>query len=79
MICDNCGWEEKECRCKGNEGSESAVDALVSCADCGTRTTKIWDNGDGKDRCEPCAVKKYKQSSVTMLWPKNDPLTKCSS
>lgn len=58
---------------------EVRVNAIVKCKDCGTETTKIWDNGDGKDRCEPCAVRKYERSAVTMLWPKNKPYSNCST
>ena len=71
--------EDEEIPARQTPEDEVRVDALVSCADCGTETSKIWDNGDGKDRCEDCAVKKYKRSAVTMLWPKQKPLTNCNS
>ena len=43
---------------------------MVKCEDCGKMTNKPYDNGDGKDRCEICAVEKYKKGTTMILWPK---------
>lgn len=53
------------------------LNLLVVCEDCGTETNKPYDNGDDKDRCEPCAVKRYKRSAVAMLWPQNKLCSNC--
>ena len=58
---------------------EVRVDALVKCADCGTETDKPYDNGDGKDRCETCAVRKYGHGTANKLWPKNKPFSNCDT
>ena len=66
-------------KCQAAPEDEVRVDALVKCEDCETETDKLWDNGDGKDRCETCAVRKYGRGVATMLWPKNKPYGNCST
>ena len=55
------------------------VDFLVKCADCGTETSKPYDNGDGKDRCGDCAVILYRRFSMTMAWPTHKVLSNCDT
>lgn len=42
------------------------------CAKCGVKTDKLFTNGDGKDKCESCAVEDYKRGIGHMLWPKQE-------
>ena len=40
---------------------------MATCYTCRARDIKPFDNGDGKTRCEPCAVEKYKLD-VYLKW-----------
>jgi len=37
-----------------------------TCADCGKTNIYPFANGDGKDRCEACAVKYYRAHLFTL-------------
>lgn len=39
----------------------------IICADCDKVTEKYYDSGDGKLRCETCAVAKYKNETPVLI------------
>lgn len=56
-----------------NRASERSDSNEGLCADCREVMGRPFINGDDVERCEACAVEKYKQGQVSMLWPKDKP------
>lgn len=42
---------------------------VYTCADCGKENIRPFSNGDGKVKCEECAVKEYKKLPFSLTQP----------